>query len=98
MNSRNALVLGECALLRSQDRAAEFVRFNPVDKAHDPRILVIGNLNLTVQRGESLCAVDPWRFERRTRASFDEPIITILLAGSENRICRDKYGAACAKR
>jgi putative spermidine/putrescine transport system ATP-binding protein len=57
--------------------AAEFVRFNHVDKAYDPRTLVIRDLNLTVQPREFLTLLGPSGSGKTTTlmmlAGFEQP-------------------------
>jgi putative spermidine/putrescine transport system ATP-binding protein len=56
---------------------AEFVRFNHVDKAYDPRTLVIRDLNLTVQPREFLTLLGPSGSGKTTTlmmlAGFEQP-------------------------
>ncbi len=62
---------------RSQNAAAECVRFNHVDKAYDPRTLVIRDLNLVVQPGEFLTLLGPSGSGKTTTlmmlAGFEHP-------------------------
>jgi len=62
---------------QGQDSAAEFVRFDHVDKAYDPRTLVIRDLNLIVQPGEFLTLLGPSGSGKSTTllmlAGFEHP-------------------------
>lgn len=62
---------------KERDSAAEFIRFDHVDKGYDPRALVIRDLNLSVRHGEFLTLLGPSGSGKSTTllmlAGFERP-------------------------